>query len=32
MEDLTKKRIRTLQRWTTLARQCAAEEKIVKES
>jgi hypothetical protein len=32
MEDLTKKRIRTLQRWTLLAQQCAAEEKAVQES
>ena len=32
MEELTKKRIRTLQRWTSLAKQCAAEEQLVQDN
>lgn len=32
MEDLTKRRIRTLQRWTQMAQRCAADERVLQES
>jgi len=32
MEDLTKRRIRTLQRWTEMAQRCAEDERALQES